>query len=65
MQTMLKEIGVEEIDCVGKEFNPELHYGVAKIEDEQLGENVVADCMQKGYIYKNKVIRHSMVKVAN
>lgn len=63
--TVLKEIGIDEIDCIGKPFNPELHYAVAQVDDENEESNTIIEVMQKGYIYKEKVIRYSMVKVAN
>ena len=53
------------IDAEGKEFDPNLHNAVMHIEDENLGENVVAKELQKGYMYKDSVVRHSMVTVAN
>ncbi|MGN0496113.1 MAG: nucleotide exchange factor GrpE [Lachnospiraceae bacterium] len=61
----LEEIGVKPMDAEGTEFNPDLHNAVMHIEDEELGENVVAEELQKGYMYKEEVLRHSMVKVAN
>ena len=63
--TMMKDLGVETIEAVGKEFDPNLHNAVMHVEDEALGENVVAEEFQKGYTYKEQVVRHSMVKVAN
>lgn len=62
---VMKKLNVEAIEAVGKEFDPNLHNAVSHIDDEQYGENVVAEEFQKGYIFKDKVIRHSMVKVAN
>lgn len=59
------KLGVEEIVAEGEAFNPELHYAVSRVEDENLGENVVAAVMQKGYKLGDKVIRHAMVAVAN
>ncbi|WP_330594473.1 nucleotide exchange factor GrpE [Variimorphobacter saccharofermentans] len=59
------EIGVKPIDAVGKEFDPNLHNAVMHGEDESLGENIVSDEFQKGYLYRDIVIRHSMVKVVN
>ena len=53
------------IEAVGKEFNPEVHNAVMHGEDENLGENTVAEEMQKGYMYKESVVRPSMVKVVN
>ena len=63
--TELGEAGVTPIEAVGKEFNPDFHNAVMHIEDESLGENIVAEEFQKGYMYKESVVRHSMVKVAN
>ncbi len=61
----LEKIGVEPMDAVGKEFDPNLHNAVIHVEDKEAGENVVIEEMQKGYMYKDTVLRHSMVKVAN
>ncbi len=63
--TTLEGLDVKPIPAVGEEFNPELHNAVMHIEDENLGENVVAEEFQKGYTYRSHVVRHSMVKVAN
>ena len=63
--TVLEELGVSPIDAEGKEFDPNLHNAVMHIEDESLGENIVAQELQKGYLYKDSVVRHSMVTVAN
>ncbi|MDD3140003.1 MAG: nucleotide exchange factor GrpE [Lachnospiraceae bacterium] len=63
--TTLEEIGVKAIKAVGEEFNPDFHNAVMHVEDEELGENVVAEEFQKGYTYRDNVVRHSMVKVAN
>ena len=65
LMTTLEEIGVKPIEAVGQEFNPDYHNAVMHVEDEELGENVVADEFQKGYMYRDSVVRHSMVKVAN
>ena len=65
LMTVLTDLGVEPIEAVGKEFDPNFHNAVMHVEDEGLGENVVAEELQKGYLYKDTVIRHSMVKVAN
>lgn len=62
---VLEKFHVTPIDATGKEFDPNLHNAVMHIEDENLGENIVAEELQKGYLYKEKVIRHSLVKVAN
>lgn len=63
--TTLEGIGVKPIEAVGTEFNPELHNAVMHVEDEELGENIIAEEFQKGYTYRDAVVRHSMVKVAN
>ena len=65
LMTTLTDLGVEPIEAVGEEFDPNYHNAVMHVEDEELGENVVAEEFQKGYMYKDTVIRHSMVKVAN
>ena len=65
MQTTMNDLGVTEIDAVGKEFDPNLHNAVMHVDDESLGENVVAEVLQKGYMYKDQVVRYAMVKVAN
>ena len=57
--------GVKEIEAVGQPFDPELHEAVSMIQDENLGEKIVATEYRKGYMIGNKVIRHSMVVVAN
>ena len=61
----LKEAGVEAIDAKGKPFDPAYHNAVMHEDNEALGENVVSEELQKGYLYKDSVLRHSMVKVAN
>jgi molecular chaperone GrpE len=61
----LEDAGVKPIEAVGKEFDPNLHNAVMHAEDDNLGENIVSDEFQKGYMYKETVIRHSMVKVVN
>jgi molecular chaperone GrpE len=63
--TMMDELGVKPIEAVGQEFDPNFHNAVMHVEDESLGENTVAEEFQKGYIYRDTVVRHSMVKVAN
>lgn len=65
LMKMLEETGVKAIEAVGKEFDPEFHNAVMHIEDENLGENMIAEEFQKGYLYRDSVVRHSMVKVAN
>ena len=59
------DMGVEPIEAVGKPFDPNLHNAVMHVEDENLGENTVAQEFQKGYLYHGSVVRHSMVQVAN
>jgi molecular chaperone GrpE len=61
----MDEIGVKPIDAVGKDFDPNLHNAVMHGEDDSLGDNIVSDEFQKGYMYKEMVVRHSMVKVVN
>ena len=61
----LKDIGVEPMDAVGKEFDPNFHNAVIHEEDEEQGENLVTEEMQKGYMFKDSVLRHAMVKVVN
>ena len=63
--TTLEEAGVKPIEAVGKEFNPDFHNAVMHVEDEEVGENIVVEEFQKGYMYNDSVVRHSMVKVAN
>lgn len=61
----LEEAGVKPIEAEGQPFDPNYHNAVMHVEDESLGENVVVQEFQKGYLYRDSVIRHSMVKVAN
>ena len=61
----LTKLGVTQIDCVGKEFDPERHNAVMHIEDESLGENTVAEVLQQGFMLGEKVLRFAIVKVAN
>lgn len=61
----LEEMGVRPIEALGQPFDPAYHNAVMHIDDENLGENVVAEEFQKGYLHKDTVVRHSMVKVAN
>ena len=63
--TVLEGAGVKPIEAVGNEFNPDFHNAVMHVEDEEVGENIVVEEFQKGYMYKESVVRHSMVKVAN
>ena len=61
----LKALGVEPIETVGKPFDANLHNAVMHVEDEDHGENEVVEEFQRGYTFKDKVLRYSMVKVAN
>ena len=61
----LDDLGVKPIEAVGKPFDPNFHNAVMHVEDEEAGENIVVEEFQKGYTYKDFVVRHSMVKVAN
>ena len=65
LMTTLESVGVKPIEAVGQEFNPDFHNAVMHVEDEELGENIIAEEFQKGYMYRESVVRHSMVKVAN
>ncbi|OOB76778.1 MAG: nucleotide exchange factor GrpE [Epulopiscium sp. Nuni2H_MBin003] len=62
---VIEKIGVTAIETVGKEFDPNFHNAIFHVEDETVGKNTIIEEMQKGYIYKEKVLRHSLVKVAN
>ncbi len=63
--TTLEGIEVKPIEAVGQPFDPDFHNAVMHVEDENFGENIVAEEFQKGYTYRDSVVRHSMVKVAN
>ena len=65
LMTMLTDLGVTPIDAEGKEFDPNLHNAVMHVDDDSFGDNIVAEELQKGYMFKDHVVRHSMVKVAN
>ena len=65
LMTTLEGIGVKPIEAVGQEFDPDFHNAVMHVEDEAFGENTIAEEFQKGYTYRDSVVRHSMVKVAN
>ena len=65
IMTTLDGVGVKVIEAVGQEFNPDLHNAVMHVEDEEAGENIIVEEFQKGYTYRDSVVRHSMVKVAN
>ena len=63
--TSLEEVGVKPIEALNAEFNPDFHNAVMHIEDENFGGNIIVEEFQKGYMYRDSVVRHSMVKVAN
>lgn len=65
IMTTLEGVGVKLIEAVGQEFNPDFHNAVMHVEDEEAGENIITEEFQKGYMYHDSVVRHSMVKVAN
>lgn len=65
MLEYLTAVKVEPMNAEGQEFNPDLHNAVMHVEDENYDDNVVVEELQKGYMYKDEVLRHSMVKVAN
>ena len=65
LMTTLDGIGVKPIEAVGQEFNPDFHNAVMHEENEEAGENTITEEFQKGYMYRDSVVRHSMVKVAN
>ena len=65
LMTVLTELGVTPIEAVGQEFDPNFHNAVMHVENEELGENIIAEEFQKGYKYKDAVLRYSMVTVAN
>ena len=62
---MLEDLEVKPIEAVGLEFNPDVHNAVMHVEDDSVGEGIVVEEFEKGYTYRDVVIRHSMVKVAN
>lgn len=65
LEDAFKSLGVEEIEAKGAEFNPEFHEAVMHVEDENVGESIITDVFQKGYKIGDKIVRHSVVKVAN
>ncbi|MDR1101296.1 MAG: nucleotide exchange factor GrpE [Clostridiales bacterium] len=65
IKEVFTKIGVSEIESLGKEFDPNLHNAVMHTEDESVGTNLIVEEFSKGYICNERVIRHSMVKVAN
>lgn len=64
-QDCLAKLGIEEITCEGEQFDPNFHEAIQHVEDEQYGENVVIECLLKGYRSGDNVVRHSVVRVAN
>ena len=65
MMTEFDSIGVKPIEAVGQEFNPDLHNAVMQVESEEYEPGIVAQELQKGYMYKDTVVRHSMVAVVS
>ena len=65
LMTEFDSIGVKPIDAVGQEFNPDLHNAVMQVESEEFEPGIVAQELQKGYMYKDTVVRHSMVAVVS
>ena len=63
MLTELDAAGVKPIECVGQEFDPDFHNAVMQVENDELESGTVAQELQKGYMYKDSVVRHSMVSV--
>ena len=63
--TTLEEVGVKPIEAVGQEFDPNFHNAVMTVESEELESGTVAEELQKGYMYQDSVVRHSMVKVVS
>ena len=65
MMTVMEGLGVKPIEAVGQEFNPDFHNAVMHVDDEEAGENIVVEEFLKGYMYRDSIVRYSMVKVAN
>ena len=65
LMTTLESVGVKPIEAAGQEFNPDFHNAVMHVEDDSVGEGIIVEEFEKGYTYRETVIRHSMVKVAN
>ena len=65
LMTELDAVGVKPIECIGKEFDPEFHNAVMQVESEEFESGVVAQELLKGYMYKDTVVRHSMVAVVS
>jgi molecular chaperone GrpE len=64
-ETVLTSLGVTAIEALGKEFDPEIHNAVMHVEDDEVGENIIVEEFEKGFKLGDKVIRFSIVKVAN
>ncbi len=64
-RTTMDKLGVKEIECLGKTFDPAFHNAVMHVDDEEKGENEIVEVFQKGFLLNDKVIRFAMVKVAN
>ena len=65
LMTTLEEIGVKPIEAVGQEFDPDFHNAVMHVEDEEVGENIITEEFQKGYLYRDSVLSHILPTVAN
>lgn len=65
IKAVFEKLGIQEVGKAGDPFDPEVHNAVAHIDDESLGENVIAAVYQKGYLLGDRVVRHAMVQVAN
>ena len=66
LERALEALGVKEIECLNKEFDPKFHNAIMHVDDEAFGENEVVEVFQKGFVYKEEIIiRHAIVKVAN
>ena len=65
LMTTLEEAGVKPIEALNQPFDPDFHNAVMHVDDEAVGENILVEEFQKGYLYRDSVVRHSMVKVAN
>ncbi len=65
LSEILTNLGIKPIQAEGEQFDPNFHNAVMHVEDEGMDENVVAEELMRGYLYQDRVVRHSMVKVAN
>ena len=64
LESVLKTLGVKEIDALGKSFDPIFHHAIQRIEKSDVEENIIIEVFQKGFMLKNQVIRFAKVKVA-